>query len=271
MTSDIPIAISSFEGEIGDMKVRLVHGDLTREKLASVMIPQFADRGSDGGLALAFSQAFGHDISKDYRSYLELRKRPLDYSALVCVPDKESGRWLLHAATVRSGTERAFETVGRAVQNALNFASENNLRSVGIPALATGPEGELTNKQSALAILNAIHKFSAVHRRKSYPRLEITIGLWDWKSGQKFRAFRQELLSRRFENVQPELGQRVHDPAHYAHAQRQKGRNAAVIFYNGAVLEDATQVAEILPFRPRKRLPEGNVYYLRRPKDPEPS
>ncbi len=243
--------LNSITVDVNGTPVTLVHGDITKQASAAYVVPHFSDRVSEGGVAFAFKKEWGHDVADLYRQYLSGFKEGLDYSTIVCGQDKEKDAWLLHAVTVRSGRDKAFETIGRAVANAMMFAAQRNLPSVAFPALGTGPEGELEDAQSALSMLNAIHEHGRLREGKNWPKVGVTIAVWDWESARRFATFRRVLTSDAYVDIKPQPGMRAYDPQRHMYEREKTGRSQIVVVGQGG------------PATPPDR-PKGDVISLNR-------
>ncbi len=204
--------LNKLQADINGITVELIRGDITQHPVDAVIVPQFSDKVSDGGIALAFHKALGRDICKPYQGYLKAAGGKVEFCQVIANYDEESAKWFFHAVTVKSGRDNAFENTNKAVANALLLACHEGLHSLATPTLGTGTDGELEDRQSALCELNAIFNFGDFKRALGYGRLSVTIVVGGMDAGKRFTAFREVMRDGTYKNATPEVGTRPFDP-----------------------------------------------------------
>jgi len=123
----------------------------------------FAFRGgaSYGGVGAAIARSGGEAGLKAYDSYMET-KGELEFGrALVTPSGGGNAQSLIHVVSVGSGESVEFETVRDSIKNALVEAQNNGIKTIAAPALGTGIIGQLTDAQSAKAMLAGVAEFVA--------------------------------------------------------------------------------------------------------------
>ena len=147
-------------GNIGDVTVKVASGDLTTVKADAYLVPEFNSCVSEGGVGGAIWRNGGSKGLDAYEQIIKTQGKQEFGTVHITESGGGNSSKLIHAVTVGSGAENEFEVVQKAVYNALKSAEEQGLSSVAMPALGTGIIGNLTNEQSAQAMMSAIRQFT---------------------------------------------------------------------------------------------------------------
>lgn len=141
------------------LEIVIALGDMTRlTGLGAWVVPHFAGAVSYGGVGRAVLMAGG----KTGLEALEPRIQGMQFGdvAITDAGKADVGK-LIHVISVGSNRDQEFGIVQTAVKNALKAAEEAGIESVVFPALGTGIIGQLTARQSAHAMLEAISQHPA--------------------------------------------------------------------------------------------------------------
>lgn len=191
---------------IGNSEVSIHLGDMTQFEVDGFVVPQFNDCCSFGGVGGSVARNGAVEGMEAYESYTQQAESDIAYGKIVIVPSGGgNSQYLLHAVTVASGSENEFETIQNAIFNALKASEKNGLESVAMPAMGTGILGDLTDEQSAKAMLSGVYKYS----QESDIPVKVSIVIWD--SQETVDSFSQVLASDSYVNCLPEKGERAFD------------------------------------------------------------
>jgi len=175
------------EMNIAGTSVNLHHRDLFETGAKGFVIPQWANKVSDGGIAHAAMQKYGDAFNKAYADYLAIDTNREKLARVVLFKDPEADLYFFHTVTVQTGHLLAARNVADAVSYVLSLCEQRGIKSVGFPAMCTGVQGELTDEQSAKTIAHAIHQFSA-----SKPSdVKVNVAISGYGSRERFIAFQK--------------------------------------------------------------------------------
>ncbi len=206
--SSDPTEIQPVQGKIGDTTVNLTVGDMTAIPASAYVLPEFNDSASDSGVGGAIIRKFGRTALNDYIHLLQTRG-PQQYGDAHVTPIQD-GKYIIHVVSADSGRDKEFKTIQDSVYHALQQAQEKGCESIVMPTLGTGALGDLTDEQSAKAMLSGIKKFA-----DEGGHLTITIAVADLNPNdlqKKFQAFQNVLESGSYVNAKPEVGTRWANP-----------------------------------------------------------
>lgn len=201
---------------VNGVAVKLIRQDILDVGAQAIVISQFTDKVSEGGVALAVMRRYGSDVNEAYGAVLTSKKTKYGHFA-------QDGLHFFHVPTVKTGAENAAKNVYDAVFSTLFYCGMMGISSIAFPALCTGPEGELQDEQSARTIGKAIYDYAA---KDSDKIPAITIAIWDYDDKNRFAAFTRILKSPNqymYFNPSQEIGKRLPDPRRRLHEDMKKG------------------------------------------------
>ncbi|MFI3241892.1 MAG: macro domain-containing protein [Alphaproteobacteria bacterium] len=193
--------------KIQNISVQVISGDMTSIKADAYIVPQFNNCTSYGGVGGAVNRAGACTGMKSYDEIVRSGRQ--DFGSAFLVPSGGGlSKFLLHVVSVGSGERQEFETVQKSIFSALKLADDAGLKSILCPALGTGIIGDLTDEQSAKAILSAIAKFAEV--ATSLEEFSIVI------YGGRTVYFETVLNSASYQDAKPQRGCRAFDFGRWA-------------------------------------------------------
>ncbi|MDH4213776.1 MAG: macro domain-containing protein [Candidatus Thorarchaeota archaeon] len=154
------------ERKIGDIVVRTYLGSIVDLSVDAIVNAANSDLWMGSGVAGAIKAKGGIEIEKEAMSLGPIKPGDAVMTSGGALP----ARYVLHCAGMPPGGKATFWKVTSSVQNALNIATDHNLRSVAFPAIGAGVGG-LTEQESARAIATGIMHYS----RSSGSVKEITL------------------------------------------------------------------------------------------------
>ncbi len=195
------------KGDIAGNEVKIVMGDLTRAKVDALVAPEFAGGASFGGVGGAIARS---GASAGLEKYDEIvnKKGEQKFGTVILTDSGGPGApYLLHSVTVASGREKEFSTIQTAFYRALHTAQTAGLKSIASPALGTGIIGDLTDEQSAQAMMSAIQRYRQDGGRP------ISVEFYIYGDPRAFAAFQNVLSSQSYAASNPkQSGGREFDP-----------------------------------------------------------
>lgn len=239
------VVVGDFSGllemDIAGTSVRLHHKDLFETGVKGFVIPQWANKVSDGGIAYAAMQKYGDAFNQAYSDYLAIDTNREKLARVVLFNDPERDLNFFHTVTVQTGHLMAARNVSDAVSYVLALCEQQGIESVAFPAMCTGIQGELTDEQSAKTIAHAIHQFSA--RKPSNVKVHVAISGWD--SPARYKAFCKVFQNpEQFHDFEPEneVGLREEDIRRVIAERTATGKLPVVVVgTDGVVVSDKPQ------------------------------
>ncbi len=191
----------SFEKPIQGTTVKIILGDITKVKCDAYVVPQFTSAASYGGVGGAVARSGGLKGLEAYDKFVQ-QKGEQPFGKILLTPSGGgNSKSLLHVVSVGSGEDNEFNTIQTAFYNVLKLAQEQGIQSIAAPALGTGMIGRLTDKQSANAMLSAIHQFA-----KEGGNLDVSIVIYGSKPAHV--DFIETLELGQFEAAKDESGKK---------------------------------------------------------------
>jgi len=212
--------MENYTDKINQVTVSVALGDLTQLQVDAFVVPEFDNSASYGGVGGAVANAGGDRGLEKYQQHVSKNGTQEFGSILLTESGGGNAPYLLHAVSVGSEREEEFITVQSAIFNALETAHENGLSSVAAPALGTGIIGQLTDTQSAKAMMSAVDAFS-----QKYPDAEMAVSLVIFGSAATYNGFIEVLQNKAYEDVAAEAGGRVMDFGRWAVGMEMHIRN----------------------------------------------
>jgi len=183
------------------MHIDIRQGDITEQRdLDAIVNAANTDLALGAGVAGAIRRKGGDEIDRDARA-----QGPIALGeAAITGAGRLPNRFVIHAAAMgyrpedhrvpkRPGSLSSAPIIRNATLSSLRLAEENNLASIGFPALATGVAGFPVD-ECAEAMLAAVREYAAAHPASSLKLVAFVLFV-----GSDYEIFRQVL------NRQPEL------------------------------------------------------------------
>ena len=182
---------------IGNIEVIIKNGNVALENADCIVVPEFNDCASYGGVGAAISDCgMRHGLNIYHES---VQQNPLTSGQIMITESGLKNIKLAHLATVSAEKAEQFRVVFEAVVRLLAEAEKQGIKTIAMPELGTGIIGYLTQEQSARTIFAAVNQFS-LH----YPNTAInTVKLVIFRSST---APAEKVLSSRSFDFEDEIG-----------------------------------------------------------------
>jgi O-acetyl-ADP-ribose deacetylase (regulator of RNase III) len=128
--------------------IEIIEGDLTQLDVDAIVNAANTQLWLGAGVAGAIRTLGGPTIQKECNEIISkypTQNIPLG-EAVITSGGKLKARWVIHAASMGSGTLTTENSLRDATRNALLRAEEMNLKSIAFPAIGTGIAGFPLNK-----------------------------------------------------------------------------------------------------------------------------
>jgi len=209
--------------KIGNITVKIISGDITREVVDAYLVPQFNKCASYGGVGGAISKAGGIKGLNAYHEYV-MENGVLPFGRVhVTETGGGNAKLLLNTVSVGADKEEEYQVVHNCVYLACKCSSELGLKTVACPAMGTGIIGQLTDKQSALAIFSAIQKFTA--ENKTLQSFNIVI----FDNEEALKEFSSVLSAQIYVGATPQTGERKFDIERWVSGMKKDGVNVKLV------------------------------------------
>ncbi|TAL39246.1 MAG: hypothetical protein EPN97_02895 [Alphaproteobacteria bacterium] len=153
--------MADFTADIEGCPVSISIGNMVREKAGAYLVPHFDDNVVFGGVAGAIANNGARRGVQEFADFMKANG-PLEFGTVWPTPSYGgNAEWLMHAVTVCSGKDTAFDVIRDATYKALKICGEKGIGKLILPALGTGALRELTDAQSAKAMLSGVYKYAA--------------------------------------------------------------------------------------------------------------
>ncbi|OQW45958.1 MAG: hypothetical protein A4S09_16950 [Proteobacteria bacterium SG_bin7] len=230
----------SYSGSIEGVKMNIVIGDVSKQGTEAVIVPHFKGEVSTGGVGGAIIRTGGGDAFKEAQQIMNRDQAMREFGAAFLTKSTGTNSNIINIVSVGSGEDKEYATIRQSVLNGLKVAEKNGIKSVSVPALGTGIIGQLTNEQSAHAIMSAVAEF----RRDGGKINEINIVIYGDKAQHKdfVSAYDRKTYAVNL-NAARTSGERAIDPDRWAKAMAKDGdgRYAAPAQVEQAVVRAATE------------------------------
>ena len=158
---------------IGSINVIVKNGNIAEEKVDCIVIPEFTDWASYGGVGAAISAC---GMEKGLALYdTAVQQKPLALGHVMITESGLKNIKLAHVSTVNSQKETQFKVIFDAVLMVLLEAEKQGMKTIAIPELGTGVIGFLTQEQSARAIFCAVNQFSTRYLNSKIEEIRLVI------------------------------------------------------------------------------------------------
>lgn len=168
---DITVSNLKTNKKIAEIDVEVKTGDIVKEEVDCIVVPEFINKASYGGVGAAICRADMYNGIKEFDNLA--KSKELKYGDAVLTQSGKNNTYLSNVVTIGVDASHQFMTVFSAIMHTLTQAEKLGLKSVVIPELGTGKDGTLTSSQSAKAILGAIYQFSRMRQTKSVNKVII--------------------------------------------------------------------------------------------------
>lgn len=158
--------------QIKNIQAQVVNGNIAAMDIDAVMVPQFIDGASYGGVGGAIARYGARSGMNEYDEYAQKNKLSFG-DVYMSASGGGQAKYLLHLATVGCKADTSFACTVTAVCKALFLADEIGIKTVAIPAVGSGIIGTLTLEQSAKAIFKAVAHFA--ERAKSVQTVTMVV------------------------------------------------------------------------------------------------
>ena len=186
--------------KIGKIRIVVKQGNIATEDVDCIMVPEFNDCASYGGVGYAINAA---GMSAGLEAYDDMVKNtPLAYGEERITPSGKEGVMLAHVATAGANEDEQFYIVAKAVIQALLSADALGVKTIAIPELGTGIIGTLTQEQSAKAIFYAVENFNTVCNENTLQEVRLVVYRGATAPAEKV------LAEQSYHNAKPEKGQK---------------------------------------------------------------
>ncbi|HEY43628.1 MAG TPA: macro domain-containing protein [Anaerolineae bacterium] len=154
--------------------VRLVHGDLTKEKVDAIVNAANAQLAHGGGVAGAIVRVGGRDIQTESDAWVREHGPVSHERPAITNAGRLPCRYVIHAVGPVWGEGDEDTKLRSAVTGALALADEKALTSLALPAISTGIFG-FPKERGARVILSAIVDYFADKPDSSLSEVNITL------------------------------------------------------------------------------------------------
>jgi O-acetyl-ADP-ribose deacetylase (regulator of RNase III) len=206
--------LNEYKGEISGCPVSVSIGYLEREKAGAYLVPHFDSAVVKGGVAGSIARGGAELGIDEFADYMD-RNGPLPFGTVRLTKSYGgNAEFLCHAVSVQSGEDTAFQVIHDVTLESLRLCGVNGISRLVVPALGTGILRELTDEQSAKAMLSAVHDYA----REGGGPVEMAVVLYAGGSDAPslFRAFSEAVKSKSYETAAPEKAAGEIDPGRWA-------------------------------------------------------
>ncbi len=154
--------------------VRLIHGDITKEKVDAIVNAANAQLAHGGGVAGAIVRAGGQEIQTESNAWVREHGPASHDRPAITNAGRLPCRYVIHAVGPIWGEGDEDSKLRAAVTSSLALADEKDLTSLSLPAISTGIFG-FPKDRGAQVILDAIVDFFTHMPDSSLSEVRITL------------------------------------------------------------------------------------------------
>ena len=158
----------------GGQTLRLIHGDLTKEKVDAIVNAANTRLAHGGGVAGAIVRRGGPDIQRESNAWVQQHGPVSHQQPAITGAGRLPCRYVIHAVGPVWGDGDEDNKLQAAVTGSLTMADEHGLASLAIPAISTGIFG-FPKDRGARVILNTIVDFFIEYPEGSLHEVHITL------------------------------------------------------------------------------------------------
>jgi O-acetyl-ADP-ribose deacetylase (regulator of RNase III) len=138
--------------------LRLIHGDITEERVDAIVNAANAQLQHGGGVAGAIARKGGPEIQSESDAWVRAHGPASHDTPAITTAGKLPCQYIIHAVGPVWGSGDEDTKLTQAVQGAFRVASERDLKRIALPAISTGIFG-FPKDHGARVILDAILGF----------------------------------------------------------------------------------------------------------------
>ncbi len=154
--------------------LRLIHGDLTEERVDAIVNAANAQLVHGGGVAGAIARRGGEAIQAESDAWVRANGLAAHDRPAITGAGRLPCRTIIHAVGPVWGEGNEDAKLSQAVIGALSLADARQVRSVALPAISTGIFG-FPKARGARIILEAVLEFASAHPDSSIGEIRITL------------------------------------------------------------------------------------------------
>ncbi len=163
------------ERQISESRIlRLIHGDITEERVDAIVNAANAQLQHGGGVAGAIARKGGPEIQAESDAWVQTHGPASHDSPAITTAGKLPCHYIIHAVGPVWGSGDEDTKLTQAVQGAFRVASERDLKRIALPAISTGIFG-FPKDRGARVILDAILGFFERAPRSSIEEARVTL------------------------------------------------------------------------------------------------
>ncbi len=158
---------------INNIKIVVKNGNIAEENTVCIVVPEFKDCASYGGVGYAIEAA---GMRAGLEAYDEAASnKPFNYGDVLITESGKAGVKLAHIATAGANHDEQFNAVLKAIFQTLASANALGIKNIAVPEVGTGIIGCLTSEQAAKAIFGAVFQFSKVYPQARIEEVTLVI------------------------------------------------------------------------------------------------
>lgn len=158
---------------IKNIQVEIVNGNVATADVDCIVVPEFDNCASYGGVGAAIASAGMGDGLEAYDEVAQ--DKPFKFGDVLMTPSGKAGVHLAHVATAGAKRDKQFMVVLKAMLKVLGTADSLGIRTIAVPEIGTGVIGYLTAEQSAKAIFGAISRFAELYPDNKIEKIILVI------------------------------------------------------------------------------------------------
>ena len=158
----------------GGQTLRLIHGDLTEEKVDAIVNAANPQLVHGGGVAGAIVRRGGPEIQRESDAWVQQHGPVSHQRPAITGAGRLPCRYVIHAVGPVWGDGDEDNKLRAAVTGSLTLADEHGLLSLALPAISTGIFG-FPKDRGARVILDAVENFFIQYPETSLNEVHITL------------------------------------------------------------------------------------------------
>jgi O-acetyl-ADP-ribose deacetylase (regulator of RNase III) len=158
----------------GGRLLRLVHGDLTEERVDAIVNAANAQLAHGGGVAGAIARRAGPSLDRESRAWVKKHGPVPHHQPAITGGGNLPSKWVIHAVGPVWGEGGEEAKLASAVQGAMAVAEEHGISSIALPAISTGVYGFPLGR-AADVILESILAYLRIHPESRLQEIRLTM------------------------------------------------------------------------------------------------
>lgn len=171
---------------IDGLKISIKKGDITEEKVDTIVNPVNTELKMGAGLAFKIKKKAGEMIEKQVREKAPIKRGEAIISNGYNLPS----RYVIHTATMAMDFKTNYKIIEKCVENTLFLAEKFNIKSISFPALGCGT-GKLKVEKVAEIMIRKLLEFLG----KKFPFEEVNFVLYKKGDFDKFSEKTEQYLT----------------------------------------------------------------------------